>query len=41
MPPCPVWVYHVKPMFYDETVEELARLDDRVRVLCDGEIQDL
>ena len=41
MPPCPVWVYHIKPMFYDETVEELARLDDRVRVLCDGEIQDL
>ena len=39
MPPCPVWVYHIKPMFYDETVEELARLDGCVRVLTDGEIQ--
>ena len=29
MPPCPVWVYHVKPMFYDETVDELAGLDSR------------
>ena len=39
MPPCPVWVYHIKPMFYDETVDELDRLDGRVRVLRDGEIQ--
>jgi cAMP phosphodiesterase len=39
MPPCPVWVYHIKPAFYDETVEELARLDGRVRVLSDGEVQ--
>ena len=39
MPPCPVWVYHIKPMFYDETVDELAKLDGAVRVLTDGEIQ--
>ena len=38
MPPCPVWVYHIKPMFYDETVDELTRLGDRVRVLSDGEV---
>jgi ribonuclease BN (tRNA processing enzyme) len=38
MPPCPVWVYHIKPMFYDETVNELTRLDSRVRVLSDGEV---
>jgi 3',5'-cyclic-nucleotide phosphodiesterase len=38
MPPCPVWVYHIKPAFYEETVDELARLDGRVRVLRDGEI---
>jgi ribonuclease BN (tRNA processing enzyme) len=38
MPPCPVWVYHIKPMFYDETVDELTRLDSRVRVLSDGEV---
>jgi ribonuclease BN (tRNA processing enzyme) len=38
MPPCPVWVYHIKPMFYDETVNELSRLDSRVRVLTDGEV---
>jgi ribonuclease BN (tRNA processing enzyme) len=38
MPPCPVWVYHIKPMFYDETVDELIKLDDRVRVLSDGAV---
>jgi ribonuclease BN (tRNA processing enzyme) len=38
MPPCSVWVYHIKPAFYDETVDELARLDGRVRVLSDGEV---
>jgi hypothetical protein len=39
MPPCPVWVYHIKPMFYDETVDELSGLDSRIRVLTDGEIR--
>jgi 3',5'-cyclic-nucleotide phosphodiesterase len=38
MPPCPVWIYHIKPMFHDETVNELTRLDGRVRVLGDGEV---
>ena len=38
MPPCPVWVYHIKPMFHEETVDELTRLDGRVRVLGDGEV---
>ena len=37
MPPCDVWVYHVKPMFRDEIIEDLAPLDGRVRVLVDGE----
>jgi len=37
MPPCDVWVYHIKPMFHDETVEDLAPLRGRVRVLTDGE----
>jgi 3',5'-cyclic-nucleotide phosphodiesterase len=39
MPNCPVWVYHIKPLFYDETADELAALDSHVRVLTDGEIQ--
>jgi ribonuclease BN (tRNA processing enzyme) len=38
MPPGPVWVYHLKPAFHDEIVEELTRLDGRVRVLSDGEV---
>lgn len=38
MPPCEVWAYHIKPMFHDETVEDLAKLDGRVRVLTDGEV---
>ncbi len=37
MPPCDVWVYHIKPLFHDETVEDLAPLGSRVRVLADGE----
>ena len=41
MPPCPVWVYHIKPMFYDETVDQLDQLDGHVRVLRDGEIHQL
>lgn len=38
MPPCPVWVYHIKPAFHEEILEELAPLDGHVRVLSDGEI---
>ncbi len=29
----PVWIYHVKPQFYDETAEELAKLGGRVALL--------
>src|SRR5262245_60509479 len=38
MPPCDVFVYHIKPMFHDETVADLDALDGRVRVLHDGEV---
>jgi ribonuclease BN (tRNA processing enzyme) len=38
MPLCDVWVYHMKPVFHDEIVEELGKLDRRVRVLGDGEV---
>ncbi len=33
MPDGPVWVYHVKPTYYEETAAELARLGDRIRLL--------
>lgn len=35
MPPdVPVWVFHIKPPFYEETAEELSRLDsDRITLL--------
>ena len=33
MPRVPVWVYHIKPTFYDETVDELSRLGPRVQIL--------
>lgn len=37
MPDLPVWVYHVKPQFYEETAEELARIDSgRVEILEQG-----
>jgi cAMP phosphodiesterase len=29
----PVWIFHVKPPFYEETVEELSRLDARIMIL--------
>ena len=30
----PVWIFHIKPPFYDETAEELARLDGgRITIL--------
>jgi ribonuclease BN (tRNA processing enzyme) len=38
MPPCDVCVYQIKPAFDDETVEKLAALDGRVRVLGDGKV---
>jgi ribonuclease BN (tRNA processing enzyme) len=33
MPDAPLWVYHIKPTYYEETAEELARLDGRVEIL--------
>ena len=33
-PDVPVWIFHIKPPFYEETAEELSRLDgDRVVIL--------
>jgi ribonuclease BN (tRNA processing enzyme) len=32
-PDVPIWVFHVKPQFYDETAEELAKLGGRVSLL--------
>ncbi|MFY9588314.1 MAG: 3',5'-cyclic-nucleotide phosphodiesterase [Actinomycetota bacterium] len=30
----PVWIYHIKPQFYDETAEELSRIDPaRISIL--------
>lgn len=37
MPDAPVWVYHIKPTYYEETAEELARLDGRVQILKQGQ----
>ena len=25
-PEVPIWIYHVKPQFFDETADELARI---------------
>jgi hypothetical protein len=33
MPDGPVWVYHVKPAFYEETAQQLARLGSRVQIM--------
>lgn len=33
MPDGPVWVYHIKPSYYEETVEQLARLGSRVQIM--------
>jgi cAMP phosphodiesterase len=32
-PDAPIYVYHLKPAFFDETADELARLDGPVRLL--------
>lgn len=41
MPTVPLWVYHIKPGFHDETAEELGRLDGRVQILQQGETYSL
>jgi cAMP phosphodiesterase len=33
MPDVPVWIYHMKPTFYEETAEEILRLGSRVQIL--------
>lgn len=33
MPDAPLWIYHIKPGLYDETVEELSRLDGEIHIL--------
>jgi cAMP phosphodiesterase len=33
MPDAPLWVYHIKPTFYEETADELSRLDGKVQIL--------
>ena len=40
MPAAPVWVYHIKPTYYEETAEELSRLDGNVRILQQGRVYD-
>jgi len=33
MPDVPVWIYHIKPTFYEETAEEIQRLGSRIQIL--------
>jgi cAMP phosphodiesterase len=33
MPDGPVWVYHIKPAYYEETAQQLARLGSRVQIM--------
>lgn len=33
LPDVPVWVYHIKPTFFEETVEELQRLGPHIQIL--------
>jgi cAMP phosphodiesterase len=33
MPDGPIWIYHIKPTYYEETADELSRLDGRVEIL--------
>ena len=34
-PDIPIWIYHIKPQFYDETAEELSKIDGRRIVLLE------
>jgi cAMP phosphodiesterase len=36
-PDGPIWVYHIKPAFFEETAEELSRLDGPIQLLQQGE----
>jgi cAMP phosphodiesterase len=33
MPDGPIWIYHIKPTYYEETANELVRLDGRIKIL--------
>jgi ribonuclease BN (tRNA processing enzyme) len=33
MPDAPLWIYHIKPAHFEETVDELERLGDRIHIL--------
>jgi ribonuclease BN (tRNA processing enzyme) len=33
MPDGPLWIYHIKPTYYEETVDELTRLGGRIHIL--------
>src|SRR5438132_1144341 len=36
-PDLPIWIFHIKPQFYQETIEQLARIDSpRIQVLEQG-----
>ena len=36
-PDLPIWIFHIKPQFYQETAEELARIDpSRIQILEQG-----
>ena len=41
-PNVPVWIYHIKPQFYDEIAEELSRIDPaRISLLEQDKIYSL
>ncbi|HEV8309698.1 MAG TPA: 3',5'-cyclic-nucleotide phosphodiesterase [Methylomirabilota bacterium] len=33
MPDGPIWIYHIKPAYYEETADQLSHLDGRVEIL--------
>src|SRR5262249_25948315 len=33
MPDAPLWIYHIKPTYYEETAEDPSHLDGKVQVL--------
>jgi len=41
MPDVPLWIYHIKPTYYEETAEEILRLDGRIRILQQDETHTL
>jgi len=38
MPDEPLWIYHIKPSYYEETAEELSRLGSRVHIMRQGQV---